>query len=396
MTTYDLLLKGGLVVDPAQELHGVADVAVKGERVAAVAPELPVAEAGRVIDVAGKVVTPGLIDLHTHVYWGGTPLGIKVDLVCPESGVTTFVDAGSAGPANFLGFKEQIVDQSRARIFAFLHIAWMGLVGAAYLPEEFAVLGESFDVRYDMVRPAVEVGQAFPDLIRGIKVRVGLESSGDQGMRPVWNALEAADILSLPAMVHINAGPPTRQEVLSALRPGDILTHVYRGAPNSPLDGRGKVLPGMWEARERGVFFDIGHGGSSFSWPIARAMLEQGFSPDTISSDIHLGSKIHTTWPGMPAMNQPTTMSKMLSLGMSLDDVVRAATWTPASILGCQEELGHLRPGALADVAVFDLQEGQFEYTDSFSGTSVGNRRLAPVLTVLGGQVLARTEQGAA
>jgi dihydroorotase len=391
MNRYDLLLKCGEVVDPVQSLHAVMDVAIQGGRIAALRKEIPACEAKTVIEVAGRVVMPGLVDLHTHVYWGGTALGVQPDRVAAESGVTAFVDAGSAGAANFLGFKEHVIDRSKARIWAFLHISFAGLAAAMYDPERMVILGETFDIQCAMPGPAVELGKAYPALIRGIKVRLSLETSGDQGVEPLRLAQQAADALDKPVMVHIGVPPPTRREVLSLLRPGDILTHVFRGEPNSPLDRHGKVLPEMLAAREAGVVMDTGHGAGSFSWPVAKEMLEQGFYPDVISSDIHTGLRAKTnSWSGMPAQNMPTTLSKFLSLGMSLNDVVRASTTNPARVIGCEGLLGSLCKGSVADIAVFRLEEGEFEYNDSFSGKTVGNRRLVPCFTVLNGEILQR------
>jgi dihydroorotase len=386
---YDLLLKGGTVVDPAQGIHRVLDVAIEAGKIARLKEGIPEDEAQEVVDVTDKIVTPGLIDLHTHAYWGGTALGIKADLVGRETGVTTFVDAGSAGAGNFVGFKEHVIDRSKVRILAFLHISYLGLLGAVYDPANFVIVGESFDLRYAMLRPAIEVAEAFPDLIKGIKVRTSVESSGDQGVKPLRLARQAAEALGKPVMVHVGPPPPSRREVLSLLREGDILSHAFRGEPNSPLDRHGRILPEMLEARERGVIMDLGHGGSSFSWNVADKMLEQGFLPDVISSDIHIGLRVKTGgWPGMPPRDQPTTMSKMLSLGMNLDDVIRASTVTPASVIGCADELGSLRRGSVADVTVLELEEGQFEFNDVYSGVTVGSKKLTPLATIVEGEVL--------
>ena len=387
---YDLLLKGGEVVSPAQSIHQFLDVAIKDGKIASLKEGIPESQAQKVVDVADRIVTPGLVDLHTHVYWGGTPLGIKPDQVSAATGVTTFVDVGSAGAGSFVGFKEHVIDRSKARIYACLHISYLGLHGAVYDPVNFVIVGESYDLRYTMVAPAVQVARAYPDLIKGIKVRLSMETSGDQGLNPLRLALQAAEALDKPVMVHIGPPPPSRREVLSLLRKGDILTHCYHGAPNSPLDSQGRIMPEMVEARERGVIMDVAHGGSSFSWKVAQKMLEQGFLPDVISSDTHLGPTVKTDseWTGLPPQNQPATMSKMLSLGMSLDDVIQASTYNPAKVIGCEETLGSLREGDVSDVAVFELEEGKFEFEDFFDGKSVGNKRLAPVLTVLGGEIM--------
>jgi dihydroorotase len=386
---YDLILKGGKVVDPTQEIHGVLDIAIQDGRIASLEPNIAASQGREVLDVSGKLVTPGLVDLHTHVYWGGAGLGVQPERVCQETGVTTFVDAGSAGAGNFLGFKEHVIDRSPVRIVAFLNIAYPGMTAAIYDPENFVIVGENFDLRFAALGPAIEVGRAFPELIRGIKVRLSVETSGDQGVKPLLLAIQAAESLGLPVMAHIGPPPPSRREVLSLLRSGDVLTHAYRGEPNGPLDRGGQILPEMIEARARGVIMDVGHGGSSFSWAVVERMLEQGFLPDVISSDTHRGLKTKTAcWTGMPAQDQVTTMSKLLSLGMELEDVIRASTLTPAQVIGYEDEVGSLHEGRSADVAVFELQEGKFEYSDRFSGATFGNRRLEPCAVVLNGKIL--------
>jgi dihydroorotase len=386
---YDLLLRGGRVIDPAQDLDGTMDLAIQAGKIATLRRDIAAGEARRVVDVTGKIVTPGLVDLHTHVYWGGTSLGVQPDRVAAMTGVTTFVDAGSAGAGNFIGFKSHVIDRSQSRIFAFLHVAYQGLGATIYDPQNYVILGETFDLRYAMLEPAIQVGAAFPDLIRGIKVRTSVESSGDQGMRALRLALQAAEALGKPVMVHVGVPPPSRREILSLLRPGDILTHAFRGEPNSPLDRHGDLLPEMIQARERGVVMDLAHGGSSFSWAVTARLLEQGFLPDVISTDLHRGLNVKTSgWSELPARTQPLVMSKVLSLGMELKDVIRASTYTPAQVIGCADQVGSLRQGRAADVAVFELQEGRFEFDDWFDGPTVGNRQLVPVLTVLGGQVL--------
>lgn len=392
---YDLVLKGGKVVDPAQEMHKVLDVAIKGGAIAALRPDIPADQAHQTLNLTGKVVTPGIVDLHTHVYWGGTGLGVLPDRVASESGVTTFVDVGSAGASNFLGFKEHVIERSRSRIYAFLHIAHQGLTATVYAPESFAIVGETFDLRHAMLLPAIEMGRAFPDLIRGIKVRLSIESSGDQGLKPLRLALQAAEALGVPVMVHVGSPPPSTPEVLGLLRKGDILTHFYRGEPNCMLDREGVIRPEMVEARARGVIMDVGHGRGSFAWTVAEKAMQQGFLPDVISSDLHRGLGPKTTvWSGMPAQTQPTTMSKFLSLGLSLDDVIRASTVNPARVIGYDEEIGSLRVGRAADIAVFELEEGEFVFFDYFSGETVGDKRLQPISTFIDGELLSREGAG--
>lgn len=391
---YDLVLKGGTVVDPGQGIHQVLDVAIRAGTIDALRPGIPTDQAHRSLDVSGNLVTPGLVDLHSHVYWGGTGLGVLPDRVASETGVTTFVDAGSAGAGNFLGFKEHVIERSRARIYAFLHIAYPGLTAAVYAPESFAIVGETFDLRHAILIPAIEAGRAFPDLIRGIKVRLSVESSGSQGLKPLRLALQAAEALGVPVMVHVGPPPPSTPEVLGLLRRGDILTHLYRGEPNCLLDREGGVRPELEEARARGVIMDVGHGGGSFAWSVADRALQQGFLPDVLSSDIHRGLKVKTTrWSGMPAQNQPATLSKFLSLGLSLDDVILASTLNPARAIGLDDQVGSLREGSNADIAVFQVEEGEFEFSDSFDGKMTGSKRLRPLLTLIGGEVLARQSE---
>jgi len=383
---FDLLLAGGTVIDPGLGLQRKLDVGVTEGRIAALEPELP-RTATQVVELDEELVTPGLIDLHTHVYWGATPVGVTPDRVSRAHAVTTLVDAGSAGAGNILGFKEHVVKRAKARIFAFLNISFPGIVGAIYDPHNFVVVGENEDVRYDMVAPAIEACLAFPRLIKGVKVRTSLEASGKQSLEPLLLALEVGEAVGKPVMVHIGTPPPTRKQVLRLLRKGDVLTHAFRGYPNAPIDRRGNIMPEMWEARERGVIIDLGHGGGSFSWRVAEQMLDQGFLPDVISSDIHLPLQFHKDWPGMPEFDLPTTMSKMLSLGMELLDVIRATTYTPAQVIGEADTLGTLRPGSVADISVLQQEEGKFTFKDWFDGEMVGTKRLVPRFVVLGGKL---------
>jgi len=384
---YDLLLKGGTVVDPSQGYHQVADVAVLERKIVRIQENICEESAERVVSVDGKIITPGLVDLHTHVFWGNAG-GVIADEVARNTGVTTFVDAGSAGPATILGFKEHIVDPSEVSIYAFLNLAWPGLSAAVYRQQkDMVLLGELNDLRYGMVGAAVEAGRAFSELVVGIKVRVGVDASGTNGVTPVYLAIDAAESLGKPVMVHLSSPPPTRKEVLNLLRKGDILTHAFRGDPNSPLDRGGNVLREMEEARERGVVFDIGHGGGSFSWDVCEAMLDKGFPPDTISSDIHLDFDIITSWPGVPLFNQLSTMSKFLSMGMDIDEVILRSAYLPAQLLGKQNEIGTLEVGTRADISVLNMTEGKYIYTDKYCSRRIGKKALTCEAIVLGGHL---------
>ena len=377
MTAYDLVLKGGRVIDPAAKRDEVTDVAVAGDRIAAVGKDLDAAE---VWDVSGRIVTPGLIDMHTHVYWGGTSLGIDPDAYMVSSAVTTSVDTGSAGPGNFAGFLEHVIRPARARIVAYLHVSHAGIFGFS----NRVMVGESEDIRLMDPITAVEVANAHPGDIVGIKVRLGRHASGIHGMTPLSYALQVAEETGLPMMVHIDEPPPTYVEVVEALRPGDVLTHCFRPFPNTPLDGTGGVRPEVQAARDRGVFFDIGHGKGSFAFDTARKMLAAGFPPDTISSDVH------ALCIEGPAFDQVTTMSKFLHLGMSLPEVIRASTETAAAILS-RSDLADLSVGSAADISVLSLEDGSFDLVDVVGETVTAKQRLTSAGVVRGGVTFSAT-----
>src|SRR5580700_11924417 len=280
---FDLVLRGGRVIDPSQKLDAVTDVAFAGGKVVKVGTELKADPGTDVRDASGYIIIPGLIDLHTHVYWGGTSLGIDAEEFCRTSGVTTAIDTGSAGAGNFAGFRKHVIEPSAVRILAYLHISFAGI----YAYSKTVMVGESEEIRLMAPAEAVEVAEANRDVIIGIKVRVGRNSSGTSGTAPLDIALQAANEVGLPLMCHIDFPPPSYEEVLQRLRPGDVLTHAFRPFPNAPVDHQGKVKEAVLRARSRGVRFDIGHGKGSFAFKTARAMLANGFYPDTISSDVH-------------------------------------------------------------------------------------------------------------
>ncbi|SFE37009.1 amidohydrolase/deacetylase family metallohydrolase [Methylobacterium sp. 13MFTsu3.1M2] len=372
---HDLILKGARVIDPSQNHDGICDVAFADGRVSGFGRDLPAGPGTQVRDMEGAIVTPGLIDLHTHVYWGGTSLGIDADDFCRTSGVTTSVDTGSAGPGNFAGFRSHVIERSQARILAYLHVSFAGIFGFS----KTIMVGESEDPRLMAPREAVEVADANRDVIVGIKVRVGRHASGDQGTAPLDIALQVAEETGLPLMAHIDEPPPSYEQVLAMLRPGDVLTHAFRPFPNSPITAQGAVKPALREARARGVLFDIGHGKGSFAFKTARAMLAGGFLPDTISSDVH-----QLCIEG-PAFDQVTTMSKMLCLGMSLTEVVAASTVNAAVALK-RMEYGTLKVGALGDATVLAVRDGAFDYVDTRGEHMTGDRRITAEGVVLKGR----------
>jgi dihydroorotase len=372
---YDLILRGGRVIDPSQSLDAIADVAFSAGKVARVGPRLDADGTGDVRDVSGQIVVPGLIDLHTHVYWGGTSLGIDAEEFCRTSGVTTAIDTGSAGPGNFAGFRKHVIERSAVRILAYLHISFGGIFAFSHR----IMVGESGDLRLMAPLDAVEVANANRDVIVGIKVRVGLTASGNSGIVPLDIALQVANETGLPLMCHIDNPPPSYEEVLARLRPGDILTHAFRPFPNVPVGPQGKVKAEVLEARARGVKFDIGHGKGSFAFKTARAMLANGFQPDTISSDVH------ALCIDGPAFDQVTTMSKFLCLGMPLGDVIAASTVNAAMALK-RPELGSLKPGSVGDATVLSIREGSFDYVDVVGEHMTGDRRIASEGVVLAGR----------
>ena len=373
-TSYDLILKGGRLLDPSQNLDMTGDIAFTAGRVAAIGPTL--GSAGAVVqDVSGKIVSPGFIDLHTHVYWGGTSLGVDAGSIARRSGVTTLIDAGSAGPGNYRGFLKHVIEPSEPRILAYLHVSFAGIFAFS----KRIMVGESGDMRLISPIDAIEVARAHRDTIVGIKVRVGRFASGDSGIAPLDIALQVADEAGLPLMAHIDEPPPSYEEVIARLRPGDVLTHCFRPFPNSPVMADGRPRPAVLAARERGVLFDIGHGMGSFSFDVARNMLGAGFPPDTISSDIH-----ELNIDG-PVFDQATTLSKFLALGAPLSEVIRATTSAPAAAIR-RPDLGTLREGAIGDATIFTLEQGKHTYTDSTGQSLVSDKRIAVSGTILGGR----------
>jgi len=372
---YDLVLSGGRVIDPSQQLDMFADIAFRDGKVAKVAAKLDTAGCPDVRDVTGLLVVPGLIDLHTHVYWGGTSLGIDAEAFARTSGVTTAIDTGSAGPGNFAGFRKHVIELSQTRILVYLHVSFAGI----YAYSRTVMVGESEEMRLMAPADAVRVAEANRDLIVGIKVRVGKFSSGTSGLHPLNAAMQVAEETGLPIMAHIDDPPPSYEDVLAQLRAGDVLTHAFRPFPNAPTTRQGKVKQAVLDARRRGVLFDIGHGKGSFAFATARAMLANGFLPDTISSDIH------ALCIDGPVFDQVTTLSKFLCLGMSLPDVIAATTVNAASAIK-RPELGSLKPGSVGDATVLALREGRFDYVDVVGEHLEGNQRLTSEGVVVAGR----------
>lgn len=376
MPMYDLLLKGGTVVDPAQNLHAVQDVAFAAGKVAALGLDLPATTAHQVVDCRGRLVAPGMIDLHVHVFWGVSHLGIEPDPHCIAKGVTTAVDAGSAGADTFPGFRKYVIDVSATRLFAQLNISTQGMLS----PE----VGELDDLRFVNVPRAVAMIEANRDVILGIKVRLTKDAivSRAAGMSPLSLAREAADAVGVPIMVHPQAAwCDSIDEILAVMRKGDIMTHCYHGMSHGILDAQGQVREAVLAAMERGIIFDVGHGAGSFSWRTAEQALAQAVLPQTISSDLH-----HYNVNG-PVYDLATTVSKFLYLGLSVDEALRRVTATPAQVIHMADQIGTLKIGAWGDAVVFERQTGQIEMRDSHGEVRIGRERLLPVTVVRAGAI---------
>src|SRR6266850_2624889 len=345
-TQYDLLLQGGHVIDARNKISAVRDVAILDGKIAAVEARIDPAKALKVVNLRGLYVTPGLIDIHVHVFAGTGERGSYAgdNSVYPDgftfrAGVTTVADAGCAGWRNFEEFKQHIIDRVKTRVVVFLNIVGNGMRGSKY----------ENDLADMEAKPAADMALKYKGLIIGVKTA---HYAGPE-WTPVEHAVEAGTLANIPVMVDFGANKPERplaELVTKKLRPGDIYTHCYSGLRNE-LDDSGRVNPGMWEGRKRGVIFDVGHGGGSFAWRIAVPALNEGFRPDSISTDLHIGSMNS----GMKDMLN--VMDKFLAMGMSVDDVVARSTWNPAREIK-QEQLGHLSVGAAADVTVLRLEKG--------------------------------------
>ncbi len=373
--TYDLLLKGGHVVDGKNKISAVMDVAITNGRIAAVSANIPAAAALKVVDVSGLYVVPGLLDIHAHVYAGTGQRGAYCgdNSVYPDgftfrSGVTTVADAGSSGWRNFPDFKDRVIDRAKTRVLAFLNIVGAGMGGAV-----------EQDVSEMDPKAAADMAHRYPDTIVGIKTA---HFSGPE-WTAVDRAVEAGTLANIPVMVDFGTFRPERPYqdlVLKKLRPGDISTHMYLSWVPM-LDASGKLLPYLAEARKRGVIFDLGHGGGSFLFRQAAPAIKQGFTPDSISTDLHIGSMN----AGMKDMLN--VMSKLLNLGVPLDDVIVKSTWAPAREIH-HEELGNLSAASVADVAVLRVEEGRFGFVDTYGARLRGTRKLECELTVRNGRVV--------
>lgn len=373
-TGFDLVLKGGRVLDARNRIDGRFDIGIARGRIAAVAPDLAPGTA-RVHDVAGKIVAPGLIDIHTHVYHKATSLSVDPGFIARRSACTTLVDAGSAGAGNYDGFRDYVMVHSPYRIFAFLNISFPGIFGF----DKDVAVGEATTRAMLPVHRCVDKIEANRDRIVGVKVRIGGIVTGDLGLGALELALEAAEAVGLPLMTHIGHPPPSYADVVDMLRPGDILTHCYRPEPNSAIGPDGKVIDAVWKARERGVLFDIAHGMGAFGYATAEAALAEGFKPDLISSDVHV---IAVEGPGYDLLH---TMSKLRNCGLSLAEVIEMSASRPALAIR-RPDLGHLGVGAPADITVLEEVKSTYVFTDVVGTHRQGSTLLQPVAVYLDGR----------
>jgi dihydroorotase len=374
---YDLLLAGGDVLDPAGGLRGLMDIGIAGGKISAVAPSLPAADARRTISVKGRLVTPGLVDIHAHIFVNASDMAGHTDHFCRASGVTTLCDAGSTGSATFPGLRQVIDREVRTRTRAFVNLSAIGIVGTSRG-------GELSHFPYADPEGCARTISENPDLAIGVKLRYGPGLVWEYSPEPVKLARRTADMAGgVPMMMHITDSPIPLPELLAHMKPGDIVTHCYHGRAHGIM-GQEKqlILKEVVEAQRHGIIFDCAHGRNHFSFPMIEKALDQGFLPDTISTDLTFTSATQG-----PVFDLPTTMSKLLHFGLPLDEVVIRSTATPAKILGYEGTVGTLKPGANADIAVFELRDGSFPLRDSDGNTINAQRRLVAQLTIKDGRV---------
>ena len=373
---YDLLIQDGDVLDPAAGLKGRLDVAVSGGKIAAIAPSLPASEARRAISARGFYVTPGLIDIHAHIFVNAHDMGRHTDHFCQASGVTTLCDAGSTGSATFAGLRQIIDGHIRTRTRAFVNLSAIGIVGTARG-------GELSHFPYADPEGCARTIAENPDLAIGVKLRYGPGLVWEYSTEPVKMARRTAAIAGVPLMIHITDSPIPLPEILAEMAPGDIVTHCYHGRANGIMgEEKQLLLKEVVEAQRHGIVFDCAHGRNHFSFPMIEKALDQGFLPDTISTDLTFTSATRG-----PVFDLTTTMSKLLHFGMSLDDLVARATAAPARIMGYEGTVGTLRPGANADIALLELRDGNYELKDSDGNTVTAKRRLIARMTMKDGRI---------
>jgi dihydroorotase len=373
---YDLVLKGGEVIDPGWPLHQRADVAISKGKIAAIAPNILATEAIRTIDVTGKIVCPGLIDIHAHTFINAHDMGPQTDQRCSASGVTTLIDAGSSGSATFPGLRHYVAERSQVRLRCFVHLSALGLIHLQ--------VGELMNMDYADPEGCARTIRENRDLAIGVKLRFSNNVVPDAaGTEPLRLARQAADMADVPLMVHITDALLPVPKILEFMKPGDVVTHCLHRYQSGIMGPEKKeILREVRDAQKAGVIFDCAHGRMHFTFPFVRMALDQGFMPDTIATDLSIPSATRG-----PVFDLPTTMSKFLNLGVSLDEVLRCVTTNPARAIGEGERLGTLKPGAVADVAVFSLERGQFDFVDTDQNHMTGEQKLVTQLTLKDGRI---------
>ncbi|NJD27962.1 MAG: amidohydrolase/deacetylase family metallohydrolase [Chloroflexi bacterium] len=366
-----LILMGGVVIDPAQRLHATRDVVIRHREVESVTEAAEAHPGDEVIDVRGLLVVPGLVDIHTHLYEGVTNSGINVDRHCLRRGVTTSVDAGSAGSITFPAFREMCVGRARSRVRAFLNLASIGIIDHR--------VGELHDLVFADADGAAETLAANPDVCVGLKIRMGADKVGERGAEALAACIAAAERATCPVMVHVTQPALPMARLLGMLRPGDIITHAFHGRGETILRD-GKVSPDVRRALDAGIHLDVGHGRAGFSFATARAAIAEGIYPDTISTDLHTRSVQG------PCFDLVTTMAKFLALGMSVDAVIAATTIKAARSIGLDDEIGSLVAGREADITVLRSVQGRFDFIDCEGDVLTGETMLQPVLTYRAGR----------
>jgi len=375
--TYDIVVKNGLVIDPYQDIHEVMDLAISNGKIVDVRKGINESLAGKVIDASGLIVTPGIIDIHVHCCYNILNIGIDPESCCLEKGCTTVLDVGSTGELNFRGFRKYVIERSRTRILALLNIESLGMIEYGSQGQKWPKLIMEYEELFINVENTVKVIEDNRDVILGIKW-------AHHGLTGLRLAREAADRAKCILMAENHLEP----ETIKYLKKGDVVTHSFHGLKwmGNPYDGilneDGNVKPEFYDAIKRGVIIDVGHGAASFSWKVAEKAFSQGVKPDTISTDLHVSSVKG------PVYDMPTTMSKFLLLGMSLEEVIRASTSKPAEVIGMLGEIGTLKPDARADVTIFKLEEGKFQYTDCMKESRIGKQKLTPVKVIKDGRII--------
>jgi dihydroorotase len=375
--SFDLILTGGTVLNPATGINQKLDVGVANGHIAAIHADLPRADAKKVLDVGGCYVTPGLIDFHVHSYWGVNPYGCNLDALCLATGVTTTIDAGSAGATNFLGFRKLVYEQSKTRMLNFVALAQHGVLNA---PGELLLLGFA-----DSDGAAETVGNN-RDVAVGIKVRLHKKAIGENSREALRLAIKAGEATRTPIMVHVGDTAIGMDEIADTLRPGDVITHCYTPQKPSIIDESGKLLPLVRKAKERGVIFDVGHAGGHFDFNLVRRAMSEGIVPDVISSDLHG----RLSQPGFGIVGDLlTTLTKFLLLGLSFDEIISKCTIDAARVVGWQDRIGSLEVGREADIAVLQVVDEPIKLRDSVGGEMTHKQRIAAKWTIRAGEVFA-------